>query len=229
MSVNSIECENLFPGLEVWHQNVLLNLALALKQNHEELILACRSRPFTHVAWLVRNLVELKIWAEYCTKSTDNARVFFFDCLRDMKELYEGVSVLLQDLPPEERCLLDNSIKELHDFANTHGVDVDDPYKAVRAAAEALGADRAMEFRSANKVISKYAHPTALAVMMVDSHRYEDCEARAELRKSGDEILYEALTYILGFFKAMGFSKQIEDAFKLLNIPVLNVEQVSQK
>jgi hypothetical protein len=41
-----------------------------------------------YIAWLTRNLVELRIWAEYCSASDENALEFHEDSVRDLIELY---------------------------------------------------------------------------------------------------------------------------------------------
>src|SRR5690606_32373197 len=44
----------------------------------------------SEIAWRTRNLLELLIWSVYCSKSTDNARCFYEDAGRDMRNLADN-------------------------------------------------------------------------------------------------------------------------------------------
>ena len=71
-------------------------LAKALQQTTSELIATRTSKPsLSVVALLARNLLELRVWTEFCTKSAENARKFQLDAVRDFDDIVKRVSPLI--------------------------------------------------------------------------------------------------------------------------------------
>jgi hypothetical protein len=130
--------------------------------NLSELQLAHSRRSLGAVSWLARNLLELSIWSEYCAASKENAREFFLDSARDA---HDALSVpdgpwLKRSLEPDHQQLAANAADD--------GFNIKQPYEKVRRIAEKLG--RVDPFMHFNKWLSKYAHPTALAIFTDDSY-----------------------------------------------------------
>lgn len=132
------------------------------------------------VAWLTRNLVELRVWVEYCAMSDDNALEFCDDAVRDLIELNRKIP----GLDATTRAELDAAQAALPSSKATH------KFKDVKEAASEAGLDQF--YRTNFKSLSKFAHPTALSVMATP----EDAGAhgmRTELVKVGLAIANEAL------------------------------------
>ena len=67
-------------------------LATALHQASKELIATRESRPsIMVVALLVRNILELRVWTEFCTKSPENAKTFQLDAVRNFDDIVKRV------------------------------------------------------------------------------------------------------------------------------------------
>ena len=106
-----------------------------------------------YTAWLVRNLVELRVWVDYCSVSDENALEFHEDSVRDLIELDKKV-----------RGMDDETKVELHKAkAMLQTPKPDHQFKSVSEAATEVGLSDF--FKQNNKTLSKFAHPTALSVM----------------------------------------------------------------
>jgi hypothetical protein len=110
------------------------------------------SDDLNYVAWLTRNLLELRVWAGYCARSEKNAIEFYLDSIRDLLDLNryagkqteqerQGYKLIRKFLPPG---------KAHHAFT--------------WASDAAKEAGLRKMFDGNNKVLSKFAHPTALSV-----------------------------------------------------------------
>ncbi len=125
----------------------------AVERNRDLLARAKRRGDLAVVAWLARNLVELRVWVEYCAMSEDNALEFSDDAIRDLVALNRKIP----GLDDETRTRLEAAEAGLPRTKDSH------KFKEARdaAAIASLG-----EFYNTNvKILSKYAHPTALSVM----------------------------------------------------------------
>ena len=132
-----------------------------------------------NLAWLARNILELRVWIEYCSTSEANALEFYDDALRDLVDLNRKH---LDELEPTTRATLEKATEALPNTKETH------KYKDVRKAAEECHMDI---FDANYKILSKLAHPTALSVI---AHRPEGSEtANAELTKNALELAEEGL------------------------------------
>ena len=141
---------------------VLKKLRRAVDLNLRELQHAMSQRPLSSVAWIARNIVELTIWVEYCKSSPERAKRFYQDSERDSLDMLNIPSEECSGDQPfnfrAERARLLEKAKQDGDFENPEA-----PYLQVSKAAKEVGWQD--EFVYTNKLLSKFAHPTALAVM----------------------------------------------------------------
>jgi hypothetical protein len=170
--------------------SVLKQVKEAVDLNRSELELAFNERPFGTVAWLARNLLELAILSEHCAASKENAKEFLLDSARDACD-----AVNIPDSP-----LLLNSLQpvrqELLDKAASDGFDIEQGYARISSLARQLG--RGDTFKDMNKMFSKYAHPTALAIFSSGS------EAEVVLRQKFYELGCNLATSALTILNSAG-------------------------
>lgn len=172
---------------------IICKLADALQHTINELTGTRKSRPsLTVVALLARNLLELRVWIEFCTKSTKNARKLQLDAVRDFDGMIKHVSPGAPDTHHEAIGLF----KQFSD-ARAELEQVLEPgelvgsYQKVRKAAEEIGL---VEFDLGLKVLSKFVHPTAflISVGQVSDEKYTLIQVA--LIKYGLEIASAAAT-----------------------------------
>jgi hypothetical protein len=158
-------------GTGDWHVDMLLNLWAELVMdfrllelsyvNHHEAFLI--SRPSV-MAWRARNLLELSVWIEYCLKSRENARRFYDDKMRDAFEWVSVMHSLAELFPALPAAAQIKQVKaRMETSAINSGVDIDDSYMRVNDAARELGI--LQPWGKMNKLLSKFAHPTAFTVL----------------------------------------------------------------
>lgn len=149
-----------------------------------------------YTAWQVRNLVELRVWVDYCSVSDENALEFHEDSVRDLIELDKKV-----------RGMDDETKVELHKAkAMLQTPKPDHQFKSVSAAATEVGLSDF--FKHNNKTLSKFAHPTALSVMSNLSlkARQTICNGMVEI---GFVIADEALAKLEGGRLAEAYQKYL--------------------
>jgi hypothetical protein len=113
------------------------------------------------VAWLARNVLELLIWIRYCAKSPELAQKFLTDAIRDTIETLEVGTKLVPNADQ-----LTGAKDTLVKMATEDGYeDLDEQFTMVSAAAKEVGAADA--FRTFNKMLSKFAHPTAMLIFSI--------------------------------------------------------------
>ena len=133
-----------------------------------------------HVARITRNLLELRIWAEYCGKSPENAYDFYCDAVRDLVDMLRK----FEAPEPEVEAELERAKAFIGDRRPHH------KFKPVGDAAEELGIK---DFYDKNcKVLSKYVHPTAMSVIARFRGKGEE-RARKEFFDLGRQISEDAL------------------------------------
>lgn len=149
-----------------------------------------------YIAWLVRNLVELKVWVEYCSVSDENALEFHEDSVRDLIELDKKVG----GMDDETRAELGKAKAMLQTAKPDH------QFKSVSDAATEVGLSDF--FKQNNKTLSKFAHPTALSVMSNLSlkARQTICNGMAEV---GFVIADETLAKLEGGILAEAYQKYL--------------------
>ena len=151
-----------------YRTKALQDLRRAVELNLRELRHAFTQRPLGTVAWIARNLLELWIWVEYCQSSQERAKRFCEDSARDALDML--------DIPTEwfarDQTLAKNPAfsfrverKGLIEEAKQGGIEKpEDSFLRVSNAAEELG--KKDWFYYQNKLFSKFAHPTAMTVIM---------------------------------------------------------------
>ncbi|HWR17349.1 MAG TPA: hypothetical protein VN577_21140 [Terriglobales bacterium] len=162
------QCANPGPDNAWWVQTLGGLLAqtfgeyLALKRAYAD----TKSDP-SLLAWRARNLLELSVWCLYCTKNRDNTRRLY-EVGRDVMELLNAFTKW-GTATTKDAAWLDifkGAKQNLSRSAAKDGVtSLDDPFKAVREAAEECGLGE--HFRVANKMLSKFAHPTAMQILAI--------------------------------------------------------------
>jgi hypothetical protein len=190
--------------VDLFVQHTVINkLAAAVKYNYDELISAREGCPLSTVAWLARNLLELLIWTEFCIKSPENANRFYIDAVRDFDDVIRRVSTTDLKAHPEAEGLL----KEFRD-ARTELAghlppgELDKRYKEVRTAAQDLG--KLPLFEKDFKALSKFAHPTALAIMIEPIPDERGSLIRNSIIKHGLEMASEAAAMMRAFINSRG-------------------------
>jgi hypothetical protein len=118
------------------------------------------------IAWRARNLLELSIWATYFAKDRKNARRLYEDAGRDTFEIFgkfekwgKTTAQVVDWLDPITR-----GKRELSDRAAKEGIDtLEGGHFPVHLAAAECGMDD--HYAVANKMFSKFAHPTAMQML----------------------------------------------------------------
>ncbi|MGA2001162.1 MAG: DUF5677 domain-containing protein [Terriglobales bacterium] len=142
---------------QLFSEYLSLKRAYENKQNDDAALLA----------WRARNLLELSVWSNYCTKSRDNARRVYEDAGRDVRGIYDaflkwGVAteqpadwidpIVTAKLDLSERARILDGIESL-----------EGPYTKVSDAASLCGIGE--HFQLSYKMLSKFAHPTAMRIL----------------------------------------------------------------
>lgn len=118
------------------------------------------------LAWRARNLLELSIWARYFSTSIENATRIYADAGRDARELFQRFADWgrQENYPEEWVDALERGRGDLVRRAADQGVDnLTDPFTRVEAAARECGLQEI--FQLLNKLLSKFAHPTAMMIL----------------------------------------------------------------
>jgi hypothetical protein len=126
------------------------------------------------LAWRARNLLELCVWSIYCAKNRQNARRFYEDAGRDVQGIFDAFikwgtvtaqpsdwsdPLAVAKLDLANRALRNDGIQSL-----------DGPYTRVGDAAKECGIGD--HFAVSHKMLSKFAHPTAMCILApYDEHR----------------------------------------------------------
>lgn len=195
----------ILPG---WYGNMLGSFAAELGLRLVGMTKACQERRLADLAYNARNALELYVWAEYCTKSEQNARSFREDIFRDSKGLYEALQSLTTLFPSRpDASNATAGLKDLDRVISNKALQlfgisaIDSNYKRVRAAARAAGIESF--FVNTNTVFSKIAHPTALVVLAFpkDKPLGDICDAVFNM---GLYPAGAAIASILGFIRGLG-------------------------
>ena len=173
-------------------------LATAISYNMNELVKMSDGSPLTLVAWHGRNLLELTIWTEYCLQSSENATRFAVDAVRDTDDLIQLVGPNEIEANPETKKHIENFRLVRAGLAEEiTSEDLSQRYTDVRNAAETIG--KLSDYKRGMKVFSKWAHPTALAVMSGALPADAENSLRIILTRSAIEMGTEALKIVKAF------------------------------
>jgi hypothetical protein len=181
-----------------WYLQTLAALAFHLFREYFGLEHAHREvgeNDISIVAWRARNLLELWVWALYCTKTKENARRFYDDAARDILNVTadfkkraartEIVRELVERVTATEQ--------RLHERAALEGVEtLDGSYKQVREAARECGIES--YYGLIFKIASKFAHPTAMLLLALPSRVEESMR---------EFFLGEGCVFFIGAFAAL--------------------------
>jgi hypothetical protein len=144
-----------------WQARQILHFIRQVSLYAGDLEVSYQSKRIDSLAQALRNLMELDVWAEYCDASEANAKRFFDDMVRDVREIldiHQKDHIQFTQKPHERADELNQSLRE---HAKTLAVvDLDGKFTQVRDAANELG--RSLQHNGLYKIASKYAHPTAL-------------------------------------------------------------------
>ena len=138
---------------------VLHKLHFAVAHNLEDLEAARSTGRISTVAWLVRNLLELAIWTAHCAQSESNSKQFVLDAARDVHDAMNVPDGIFT----EDFSFRDARTESIQQARDAGFETLDESFKRVSNVAQGLG--RGQEFKSLNKLLSKFAHPTALSVI----------------------------------------------------------------
>jgi hypothetical protein len=135
---------------------------LSLKRAYEER----RDRDSSVLAWRARNLLELSVWSLYSAKGRENARRLYEDAGRDTLDVFSAFSnwgvATAQAANWIER--MTNAKENLSQRAAREGIaSLGGSYKQVSKAAGECGMGD--HFRVSYKLLSKFAHPTAMQLL----------------------------------------------------------------
>jgi hypothetical protein len=151
--------------LERWHWVVLTTMLDSIMRVCDDLGGTMDEKDsLPSASWNARNLLELWVWTEYCASKT-NARVFYEDAFRDVAGIIEvseklsSSAGLEMPLVPPKQLLDEITAREL-------GLpSIGSNFQKVVNAAKLVGFDA--EYIAWNKLLSKFAHPTAYLVLQV--------------------------------------------------------------
>jgi hypothetical protein len=183
------------PGGAAWRVQVVASLSaanfdeyLALKAAHAD-----PRGASSLIAWRARNLLELSVWAVYCGKSVRNAHRFFTDAGRDVLGLFDAFSKWfgLSGRKWSNDGAVDRAKEDLLGRAAARGIDsLGGAYKPVSEAAKEIGMGD--PFAVFNKLLSKFAHPTAIQVLAGPDDK------RTALQS--DAFFYQGCLFFVGAF-----------------------------
>ena len=120
------------------------------------------------LAWRARNLLELSVWSTYIARTRENARRLYEDAGRDAKDVLDVLAHWGEGagLPVDWLSRIADGKSDLSLRAASEGIEsLDDPYLRVEGAAGECGLKD--KFKVLNKMLSKFAHPTAMQILGV--------------------------------------------------------------
>jgi len=119
------------------------------------------------LAQAMRNLLELRVWVRYCALSDEDAKRFFDDGIRDLREIMETFQKVYTRANKEPQKRIDDILAEMKTKAPAFNVnDYESGYLRVNDAAAKIGEQQ--EHSAFYKIASKFAHPTAVLLAMQD-------------------------------------------------------------
>jgi hypothetical protein len=134
------------------------------------------------LAWRARNILELSVWSTYFTKSKENARRLYEDAGRDALDILTAFEkwgrMTVQS--PDWSAPLTSEKQDLSQRAAAEGIEaLQGSYKRVADAAKECGIEFLNHYSLSNKLLSKFAHPTAMQILgVIDEEKHvlqRDC------------------------------------------------------
>ncbi len=124
-------------------------------------------------AWRARNLLELSVWSTYFVRSRENARRLYEEAGRDAMELLNAFERWGQKAgqPVDWLLVIADGKSDLSGRAASEEIEnLSGKYMRVSNAADECGLKEM--FSVMNKLLSKFAHPTAMQILgMVDDDK----------------------------------------------------------
>jgi hypothetical protein len=150
-----------------WREDQMIKLTAALTFNVGEMVDGFRQKRVWKLAWAARNLLELNVWIRYCDLSLERANQFRADAARDLLGVSKVIQSGMERHTGFRNSDLDRMSQELVTMVDQEfGVaGIDDDFTKVSEAARELGLEK--DFAHTNRLLSKYAHPSALALNSV--------------------------------------------------------------
>lgn len=148
------------------------------------------------LAWRARNLLELSVWCVYSSKQKENVRRIYEDAGRDALELFNAFEAWgkanNQTADWFEPAITGR--QSLSQRAASEGIEtLDGTYKSVHHAAKEC--DMESHFRLSFKLLSKFAHPTAMQLLAPPN------EAKTGLQR--DHFFSDGCMYFTGAFNVL--------------------------
>jgi len=148
------------------------------------------------LAWRARNILELLIWSMYFSKNKDNARRLYEDAGRDALDIFSNFTAWgkTTNQPADWIDLFTSAKNDLSRRAESEGIEtLDGHFKQVRAAAKECEIE--YHFVIENKILSKFAHPTAMRILAAPD------VARQEQQR--DMFFSRGCHFFIGAFEAL--------------------------
>jgi hypothetical protein len=155
---------------EMWYGELFADLCFRVFHEYGALKEAYATPPpkddLALLSWRARNLLELSVWATFCAKDRTKARQFFEDLGKDANNLLKAFQTWGQATNQSPDWFQHGT--EAHDgLANAallRGIaSIDGQFTKVTDAAGEIGI--AHHFTMMNKLLSKFAHPTAMLIL----------------------------------------------------------------
>lgn len=160
-------------GISNWRATQLVKFVQVVDWLVEDLPSAYDQERTMTVAWIARGLLELYTWMRWCNVREANAKRFDEDAARDFYNSCKALNGLNIDDDPESKGSVEKMLAGYSNWAKSQGIDdVSADYTRVSKAAEEIGEGKL--FSSMNKIYSKFAHPTALAVEALAQTKYRN-------------------------------------------------------
>lgn len=183
-----------------WREGQIAKLVMMVTQSAMDLDRAYTEDRLTTLAWAARNLLEISIWIDYCDLTEERAKRFYDDAMRDLYGLSQAVQRIFEVKAGTKDKGLEEKLSDFSQFAQSMGVDeLGDDFKPVSDAAREVG--RYDEFRGLNKLLSKFAHPTAWAIHIADSDGVEE-GYKTMILKDGAELAMNSIITIRKIIRA---------------------------
>jgi hypothetical protein len=142
-----------------YRYTILQQLGLTIQANIKTLELMNEAGFTPGVAWVARNILELTVWTAYCRLSEETAQRFFEDGKRDA---ITGMDIPDELIRADARDAFKATKEQLLTQAALDGVENPTEYQRVASAAKFVNYQY---FGKINMLLSKWAHPTAMAVL----------------------------------------------------------------
>jgi len=150
--------------------DMLVNILAEALRAYMNLWKAASEKDIQYAAFALRNLLELLVWGTYCSVSKENASRLRQDSARDAVGMVRAIEAMPTNI--ETIAAFEQSISTarvaLQSFAAVAGIEsTDDDFCPVSKAALSLDPQLATLFRSLNKFLSKFVHPTAMSIKVL--------------------------------------------------------------